>query len=654
MSFDPINEPLGQLVFERTYSRTKEDGTQESWEECVERVVDGNLSLVSNKFIEPNERERLIYLIMRKILLPAGRHLWASGTGSYALSNCFRAGFDKGFASHCAFMFNQLMLGGGVGANYSSSYFEEMPEFLSRVVVRACCSSEHPDHDEMKEAGLLGFEERGDPHPTIYVVVEDSREGWVEALEELILTSIHSVPVTIMYDVSNVRGKGSPIVGFGGVAAGPAPLIRMLQQVAGLIQNQRGFKPTPLFAMTVDHAIADCVVAGNVRRSARMSMLHWQDPYIFEFIHCKEDHLNHWSTNISVEVDDDFFAALEKGNAHAEKVLDEVVRGMLRNGEPGFYNSSLASVGEHGDVRCTNPCGEIPLEDWESCILGHVNLARGTTEERFEAFRLMARFLVRTSCAPIQDSKQRNVVRRNRRIGVGFFGLQEYMAKRGFSYLLPNEIDANRLRFDLATWSYTVRKAADKYADEMGIPRPIKTTTVAPTGTVAKLAGTTEGIQPIYARHFIRRVRFADNDSNIPTQYPNESCLYTQNTTVVSIPCEDPVVSRVSNPAVLVDASELPVEAALRLQELIQNDYADNSISHTINVPEGKLEPGELKNYLVDYLPRLKGVTVMVDQTRPQSPYERISEDEFQLLSATGFEATQSEEDQCVGACPIK
>src|SRR5207244_2568721 len=142
----------------------------------------------------------------------------------------------------------------------------------------------------------------------------------------------------------------------------------------------------------------------------------------------------HWTTNISVEVDDEFFEAVSNRDPHANAVLDQTIRGMLRNGEPGFYNSSLASKHERGDVRATNPCEEIPLEEWEACILGHVNLARGTAQERDEAFHLMARFLVRATFAPKSDPKQEEVVSRNRRIGVGFFGLQEWMAQRGLSY----------------------------------------------------------------------------------------------------------------------------------------------------------------------------------------------------------------------------
>lgn len=123
---------------------------------------------------------------------------------------------------------------------------------------------------------------------------------------------------------------------------------------------------------------------------------------------------------------------------------------------------------------------------------------------------------------------------------------------------------------------------------------------------------------------------------------------------MVSVPCEDPVVSRQNgNAHHLVDAAELSSEHALRLQAIIQEYYVDNAISHTINLPVGT-DPAQLREQLIRYLPRLKGTTVMVDATRPQSPFERITEEQFKSLSQNGFEFTQNEEDACQGACPIR
>ena len=656
--FDSINEPLAEIVYRRTYSRTKEDGTQETWRDTVNRVVDGNLALVPEEFHEEDERERLVYLIGNRIALPAGRHLWSSGasTTGTALFNCHRAGWATGFAGHCGFNFEQLMLGGGVGANYSTyPYLHKMKPFLGRIVPRFVCNPEHADYNKgISDFLNVNHSRRDDPLMDNHHVIEDSREGWVAALQLLLNLSVSSVPQTIIYDVSLVRPSGSAIKGFGGTASGPLPLMQMLTNVAALLHRNLGHRPNPMLAMEIDHETARCVVAGNVRRSARMSILHWKDPYIFEFIHCKEDQTKHWTTNISVEVDNEFFEDLFLNKDHAKKVLDAVIEGMLRNGEPGFYNSALASKREHGEVRATNPCGEIPLEEWEACILGHVNLARGTAQERDEAFHLMARFLVRSTFAPKSDPKQEEVVSRNRRIGVGFFGLQEWMAQRGLSYKDRNHY---RLEENLKHWYNKVRRSADLYCLELGIPCPVKVTTVAPTGTIAKLAGTTEGIQPIFAPYYLRRVRFSDTDPEMPKTYPMEPCKYNANTTVVSIPCTDPVVSRVGD--YVPGSAEITIEEMLRIQAAVQKNYADNSISVTINIPK-ESNPGELREAILQYLPQIKGLTVFPTLSRKQQPLETITREQYNNLNHKTEQVHYSETDdslieECIsGACPIK
>ena len=72
--------PIGRTVYDRTYSRRRPDGTQEDWLDTVERVVMGNCALVPDEFIQDGERERLIELIGAMALLPAGRHLWTTGS----------------------------------------------------------------------------------------------------------------------------------------------------------------------------------------------------------------------------------------------------------------------------------------------------------------------------------------------------------------------------------------------------------------------------------------------------------------------------------------------------------------------------------------------------------------------------------------------
>lgn len=654
--------PLGQLVFDRTYSRTKEDGSKESWPELCRRVAKGNCEFVGPEYIEPDEEEAIYQLLLNRQMIPGGRHLWVTGVPNRAFTqNCHRAGFESGLADHCGFTFSELMKGGGVGANYSTYYLEDL-EPLSKVNVRAVCDSSHPDYYELLP--LLEGQQKLNPDDEYYFRIPDTREGWVAALELVIKFATQGLEFDIVFDVSDVRCKGSPIRGFGGVASGPYPLVKMLKEVAALFPSY----VTPQLAMTIDHYIATAVVAGNVRRSARMSILHWSDPAIEWFLNCKSDHMNHWSTNISVEIDDEFFRELLDPESWASWVYRRVVAGMLTDGEPGFYNSTLASKGELIHLGATNPCGEIPLESWESCNLGHVNLAYGKDELQLESFRLMTRFLIRATFSDIQDPKQQEVVNRNRRIGVGFFGLQEWLGQRGIRY---SEYYQNGILADALTdWYSVVRNEANEYAKQLDIPNPIKVTTIAPTGTIAKLAGTSEGIQAIYAKYYIRRVRYSANDPEVAKLQargvPLEPDLYTTGTVVASFPCEDPILTRV--PEELVEEQhEIPISACLGLQALVQRYYSDNGISMTVNVPspQGNLCYDAIRltldNELRKYLPHLKGITVFPEMSRPQSPMERITKEEYyELVSRikddeiNAGESEQLLEDCSSGACPIR
>jgi len=635
--------PLGAAVFARTYSRPLTGGGQEEWSDTVSRVVSGNSELAGVLGTAADDSD-LQERIEDMRIIPAGRHLWASGSGSgLGLFNCHRAGWGERLSDHFTFTFDQLMLGGGVGANYSDEYLDDLPPVKLAPTVRF-------------------YDDRSLIHgsrPAAAYCIADSREGWVAALRFLIeVAAGNGGNDTVTFDTSYVREAGSPIKGFGGVASGPAPLCLMLAAVSLQLKEafDSGGHLTPLQAMGIDHEIAKAVISGNVRRSARMSILHWRSTSIFDFISCKINPEMHWSTNISVEIDGAFWAAVADCDTHAVAVLDLLSLGMLNNGEPGFFNSELSSVGETGDVRSTNPCGEIALEASEPCVLGSVNLAHPAHTDPAEllaSFSSMARFLVRATLAPSSDPGQQAVKAINRRIGVGFFGFQEWLAEHGLKYSEAASDDA--VAAALRSWHLASRAAADFEADRLGVARPVKVTAIAPTGSIAKLPGVSEGMHPAYARHFVRRIRYADNDAELgrlrDSGYPVEPCIYSAGTSVVSFFVEDPSVKKYGDLIESVD--EIPLRVLLETQALVQREFADNAVSFTANVEAGSMSAGELSSILRKIGPELKGTTIFPDLSRPQSPMQRMTQEDYDAaeLQSVG----QAIDDDCsTGACPIR
>lgn len=398
-----------------------------------------------------------------------------------------------------------------------------------------------------------------------------------------------------------------------------------------------------------------------------MSILRWDDPDILEFIACKRDPSKHWTTNISVEIDDQFIQAVDRGDERANLVLNRVVTGMLTNGEPGLWNSSLSNVGEPNPVVATNPCGEIALEETESCILGHVNLGAfwdAYPDEIQNAHRLMTRFLIRATFGDKNDAQQHDVVARNRRIGVGHFGVQEYLVKNGVKLSEPTRWFTENLE----DWRESVETEAIHYCHDLRIPVPVKLTTVAPTGTIAKLAGTTEGIHPIYSQYFNRRIRFStvdpkemeQHDLLVSRGYSHEDAVNERNTVIVVIPTKDRLVDEaeaMGSPASDVEsADQLTLEQMLSFQALYQRHYADNAVSFTANIAEPEFLPQavrEVTETLIPFLPQLKGTTLMVDGTRTQAPYERITKEAYE--AATASEVADGTDEECAsGACPVR
>lgn len=688
MTTSPNFGPSGQVVFERSYSRTKPDGTKENWFETTDRVIKGNLGLVYGTPDTWTEEVRTEYDMLKAMMddfriVPAGRHLWASGVaGRQFLFNCHVSHWNEQITDHFDFTFMRLMEGGGVGTNYSSKYINRYEAPKRELKVHIVCDPEHPDYAKMKESGVLSTEFSHEWAGAFQI--GDSREGWSAAMTDLIGTYfLDDVKhYDRVYNVTNVREEGRPLVSFGGTASGPLPLAVMLHEIAEVINKRvaTNEKLNPIDMMEIDHSLATCVVSGGNRRSARMAMVAWDDPYIMEFINCKKDTGKHWTTNISVVIDDEFIRLQKKMTRdyhplenQAKEVYKAAVVGMLRDGEPGFWNHSLSQHGEVAEVVCTNPCGEITLQEWEACILGHVNMASFAPtvdnpdwdkEGMIIAHQLMTRFLIRASFGDKADVKQQDMVNQNRRIGVGHFGVAGFLNKLGIRYSqAPKGNFYPKLLQELYT---AVRNEARDYSFQLRIPEPVKVTTMAPTGSIAKLSGDTEGAQTPYAKYFERRIRFSTINAADQIQryadegYTIEDAMHEANTKIVVSIVKEKLVEEVEAlgydaDSIVESQDEISLEDMLSFQEMYQQNYVDNAISYTANVPEGKYSVEEAMAIIAKFLPTLKGTTIMVDGTRPQAPYTRLTKAQYDAVVGPKSVEDSTDED-CGGksACPIR
>ena len=685
----PAWGPIGNEVFDRTYARPVDVvdpsgeviGTRtESWAETVRRVVLGSLSYIPRSLWRENEDIDLFNLLYNFRALPAGRHLWVTGTNASTFSkNCWSASFGTRTSSHFAFLASRLLEGGGVGSNYSRDLVSKTQPVVGSLRLSFLIDESHPDYDRV--AAVAGDLLNAEMEDAEIITVDDSREGWVDTWTRVIDIACESAGENrVVIDLNDVRPYGAELKTFGGTASGPDALVRSIVGLSRITNDIAestlvGRHLTGLEAMQIDHEIASAVVAGGSRRSARMSIMHWKDADIFNFIHVKEDFTSHWTTNISVEVDASFRRALENPNhrdhAHATKVLSEVTRGMVRNGEPGLLDLELASSDERSRIRITNPCGEALLESYdvdglvagESCNLGSVDLdAFGTDHEgAIAAFELMARFLYRATLNPHADRHASHIEAVNRRLGVGIMGLQGWCAAYGVRL---SELEFSPgLHARLRDFRQAARRAADELAEQLGTPRAIKVTAVAPTGTIAQLRGTQPGIHPVFARYFVRRVRYAHADPGLEALrqqgYPVVEDVYAANTSVVEFVVADSILQRFDE-SLIEQSDELDADAFFGVISTVQAFFCGKgdgqSVSATAQIPADS-SPEELSEIIRRRLGSVKGVTVFPAVSRPLSPYESISREEYDAAVAAGLAlaAGDSNSGECVGgACPIR
>ena len=240
---------LGYIVYKRTYARLKEDGNTEEWHETIGRCINGAQKIGAQYTKE--EAERLFDHIFNLRCNFAGRMLWQLGTsatekfGANSLLNCWFVTMNEPKAF--LFLFENLMLGGGVGYSIRREDIHELPKIKSNVKI---------EHVLSKDADFI---------------VPDSREGWVGLLSKL-LDAFYKTGKSFTYSTILVRGNGEKINGFGGTASGPKILIEGIEKITKIFQSREDKKLRSIDVLDVCNIIGSIVVAGNVRRSAEIAI----------------------------------------------------------------------------------------------------------------------------------------------------------------------------------------------------------------------------------------------------------------------------------------------------------------------------------------------------------------------------------------------
>lgn len=442
---------------------------------------------------------------------------------------------------------------------------------------------------------------------------EDTREEWAALAQRA--TSCLMTGGGIGVDYSILRAKGKPIRKTGGVSSGPLSLMSMLNEIGRNVM-QGGSRRSAIYA-SLDHQHEDVPLF--------LAAKNW-DPVIKEL---KDKDFNFPAnldmTNISVNYND----------AWLKNPLSEVFmqncRQAMETGEPGFSFNFGAKQNE----TLRNACTEVTSEDdSDVCNLGSINIGSISNVEEFkDLVGLASKFLVcGTLRADLPYEKVYKVREKNRRLGLGLMGIHEWLLKRGAGYEVTPE-----LHQWLAIYKSESEKSANEHCDRFYISRPAAYRAIAPTGTIGILAGTTTGIEPLFAVAYKRRY-LKDG-----TRWHYEYCVDATAQTLI-----DEGV----NPDKIDTAYQLSgdYEQRIKFQADVQ-DYVDMSISSTINLPSwgsdnnNEDKVGEFAQTLAKYAPRLRGFTCYPDGSRGGQPITEVPYSEASQHKGIIYE----ENDMCKG-----
>lgn len=623
--------PVGFITAKRTYARRLKDAADsptEEFDQTIERVIKGCRTQLKVGFTLDEEDDlREIFLNLKGSV--AGRFLWQLGTktvdqlGMFSLQNCAFVTVNEPVRPFTWTM-DALMLGSGVGYNIQRENVYQLPKVKKAKITR----------QDTKDVDFI---------------VPDNREGWVKLLGKVLKAHFISGK-GFTYSTVCIRGKGTTIKGFGGVASGPEELVWGMQEISKLLNSRSGKRIRPIDALDIMNIIGFVVVSGNVRRSAQIAIGDMDD---VQFLNAKRWDLGgipNWRamSNNSVVCND------------ITQLPEYIWEGYKGNGEPyGLINLGLSrKVGRLGETQYPdegtegfNPCGEQSLWNHETCCLAEIFLPNiNSKEELLKVATYLYRINKHSLALPSHSPETEAVVHQNMRMGIGVTGYLQATEEQK-SWL--SDVYVKLREFDI------------EYSALHDWPVSIKLTTCKPSGTLSLLPGVTPGIHPGFSMFFIRRIRMAANiplvalckKNGYPVEFQkNFDGSDDFNTVVVSFPCRYPEGTICAKDVTAVDQ--------LGFVKRLQTEWSDNSVSCTVYYKPEELP--EIQKWLLDnYNDGVKTVSFLLHKEHGflQAPYEEITEEQYNALSASvkpihSVEVSDGDvldSDECSsGACPIR
>jgi ribonucleoside-diphosphate reductase alpha chain len=604
-----------EKIWKLKYARTKEDGTKETWEEGCWRVAYYVASAEKEYGATDEEVLELakdFYRMMVNLLfIPGGRVLANAGTNIKNMFNCF------------------------------------------------------------------------------VVPVEDSRVGIYKALGTSAEIFAHGGGVG--YNFSKLRERGASISSTGGKASGPLSFMLLFDETGEVIQ-QASRRGAQMGILNIDHPDIESFInyksipndknrrlIKEIRDNLDRKITSIPGNYSIEAEQVArhiltDNQLTHF--NISVGITDDFMKAVDEDaewnltsrvdgsvtkTLKARDLMYRIAESAWRSGDPGVLFLDRMESGNMvpylGKLDATNPCAEVTLLPNEPCCLGSINLSAMiedgvVSEKKLSWVTTMAvRFLdnVHTiNQTPIEEVNE--AAKNTRRLGLGVMGWADLLVKLGIPYdsqeaiSLAEEVMKSISTVGWGTSQYLAEernpfKAYDKerviniaphILSDGDAVRNVAITSIAPTGTIAILAGVNGGIEPFFALTYTRYITegvgnvikdkitevnpylvgyFARKWDTYTTEQHEEILEAIKQTGKIPewVSQDDKEVFKV--------AGNINWKSHIDMQAAFQK-YVDNSISKTINMPNETTVYDIMDAYMYAWRAGLKSIALYRDNSK--------------------------------------
>jgi len=523
------------------------------------------------------------------------------------------------------------------------------------------------------------------------IPVDDSIEGIFQSLADM--ARIHQTGGGTGFDFSRLRPRGDLVGSTKGLASGPLSFISIFDKAT------------------------EVIVQGGRRRGANMGVLRCDHPDIIDFIEAKVGSSAFRNFNLSVAVTDKFMRAVadhrpfdlvnprtgqSARQVGARALFDLIVNAAWRTGDPGLI--FLDHINRHnptpqvGRIEATNPCGEVPLLPYESCILASLNLdrmtkqggrgprgagrrpqphvprTRGHVPERVDWDKLRDRIhwgirflddVVDVNRYPLEAIQVATTG--NRKIGLGLMGFADLLIRLGIPYHSREAVAfaAKLMRFV----HRESRAASEKLAAERGVfpnfeksiyagtPRRLRNATVntiAPTGTISIIAGCSSGIEPLFAISFVRNVLSGTRlfETNPLFEQMAKDRGFHSRELLAEVARRPSLAALKEVPSdvrkLFVTAFDVTGRQHLEIQAAFQK-YTDNAVSKTINLPADATVEDVRAIYVEAHRLKCKGITIYRYGSKPGQVLSVTEEEEPRVEAAPDFVAVDTD---YAGDCP--